>query len=102
MAEAIDALNRSLEIDDSLPLAHLNLTICYKETGEISMAIHRYEAALTRMDKKADARCELAGHIISSAVFTMLRMIFQTPKNSCRKPLPSTPVTGLPAVFWKK
>ena len=60
LAEAIDALNRSLEIDDSLPFAHLNLAICYKETGEIGMAIRHYETALTRMDKKADARCELA------------------------------------------
>jgi len=60
--EAIKALNEAIGIKDDFPEAHANLGICYTETGDISMAIRHYEAALAVTDRgvPAEIRCKLA------------------------------------------
>ena len=57
--EAIEALNKAVELKEDLTEARLNLALCYSESGQIDDAIRHYKAALVFLEKKADVRYKL-------------------------------------------
>lgn len=63
LPEAIEALNKAVEIKGHLPEGHLNLAICYKRKGDVELAIKHYKSALADIDnseRRAHVRLELA------------------------------------------
>ncbi len=57
--EAIDALNRAVELKDDLAEAHVNLARCYAQLGQTNEAILHYKAALAHLQNTAEVRHEL-------------------------------------------
>jgi tetratricopeptide (TPR) repeat protein len=61
--EAIEALNRALELNSRLVAPHMNLATCYERLGQVNMAIKHYKAALASplLDNPAWNHYKLAG-----------------------------------------
>jgi tetratricopeptide (TPR) repeat protein len=58
--EAIEALEKAVELKEDLTEARLNLALCYSASGRIDDAIRHYEEALIHLEKRAEVRCKLA------------------------------------------
>ncbi|GAB4330417.1 MAG: membrane protein [Candidatus Abyssubacteria bacterium] len=58
--EAIEALNKALELQPDLFEAHVNLARCYSQAGRIEQAVEHYEKAVAQTEDAFTIRCELA------------------------------------------